>query len=215
MQRLVRGTAVFEGRIEADVVVGVDQGFVDGRVISAAIVMQNGDVVTESSAVEPTPSPYVPGLLSFREGPAVVSALSSLDVDPDVVFVDGSGRIHYREAGLATHIGVVFDTPTVGVAKNLLCGRVDDEGLEEGDARPVRADASVEQCDDGAVIGAAFQSRQYASDRRHVNPLYVSPGHLAGVDGAVKAVRQWCDTYKLPVPIREAEAAVNDAKQAL
>ncbi len=108
---------------EVPLVAGVDQAFVGDRAVSAVVVLRDGAVVEEVTAVAPAAIPYIPGLLSFREGGAILAAFEQLDHEPDVVLVDGSGRIHFREAGLATHIGVTLDVPTVGVAKNLLCGR--------------------------------------------------------------------------------------------
>lgn len=215
LQRKVSDAAVFENRLEAtDLVAGVDQAFDGDEVVSAAVALQEGEVVDRSVARRDVEYPYVPGLLAFREAPAAVDALSRLEVQPDVVLVDGSGRIHPRHAGLATHVGVVLDLPTVGVAKDLLCGEpVEDvDVLEEGERVAVMADDGVDAPED-AVIGYAYQSRQYAdSAGTSINPLYVSPGHMVGADTAVDLVADACDGYKLPEPVRLADALADEEK---
>ena len=204
--------ATLDGDSGADaggpVVVGVDQAFRDDESVSAAVAVQDGDVVERTSGRAPLNVPYIPGLLSFREGGAIVDALGSLSVDADLLVLDGSGRIHFRQAGLATHLGVVFDTPAVGVAKNLLCGTPAaslDDPLAEGARVAVEADDSVD-APDGTVVGYAYQSRQYPNpETRHVNPLYVSPGHRVSAATAVDLVAATCTGYKLPAPTRLAD----------
>ena len=196
-------------------VAGVDQAFVGDRAVSAIVVLRGREVVERVYAVEPTEIPYVPGLLSFREGGAVLSAFAALDCEPDIVLVDGSGRIHYREAGLATHIGVTLDVPTVGVAKNLLCGRPReslDRKLLEGARVAIEADGEVETARDGTVIGYAVQSRQYDSDSQYVNPLIVSPGHRVSAETAADLVLATAAGYKLPEPTRLADSYADTAK---
>jgi Endonuclease V (EC 3.1.21.-) len=136
----------------------------------------------------------------------VLSALDALETDPDVVLVDGSGRIHFREAGLATHVGVTLDQPTVGVAKSLLCGTPSEStaGLSEGARVPVEADEAV-TAPDGTVIGHAVQTRQYDADSRHINPVYTSPGHRVGADTAADLAERYATRYKLPAPIHRAD----------
>ena len=187
-------------------VAGVDQAFDGETAVSAVVVMRGDSVVERTHAVEPAEIPYIPGLLSFREGGAILSALTTLDTDPDVLLVDGSGRIHYREAGLATHIGVTLDVPAVGVAKGLLCGRptASITGMSEGERVPIEADSEV-TAEDETVIGYAVQTRQYDSPNRHINPLYVSPGHAVSAETAADLVAATAIRYKLPEPIRRAD----------
>ncbi|MFU1781833.1 endonuclease V [Haloarcula japonica] len=196
-------------------VAGVDQAFVDDKAVSAVVVLQNGEVVERVSAVKRTEIPYIPGLLSFREGGAILAAFAELETDPDVVLVDGSGRIHFREAGLATHIGVTLDVPAVGVAKSLLCGTPErslDETYPEGTRIPIAADDSVKTCPDGTVIGHALQTRQYDSPNRYINPLIVSPGHRVSASTAADIVETTADGYKLPEPTRLADSYADEAK---
>ncbi|WP_276271336.1 endonuclease V [Haloarcula litorea] len=203
------------GETEPPLVAGVDQAFVGDRAVSAVVVSRGGEVVERVHAVERTEIPYVPGLLSFREGGAVLAALAELTREPDVLFVDGSGRIHYREAGLATHVGVTVDVPTVGVAKNLLCGRPReslDRKLPTGTRVAVEADDEVETAANGTHIGDAVQTRQYDSGDRHINPLLVSPGHRVSAGTATDLVLATTEGYKLPEPTRRADAHADEVK---
>ncbi|WP_435073031.1 endonuclease V [Halorubrum sp. HHNYT27] len=209
---------------DAPVVVGVDQAFLtpdDGedRAVSAAVAIRDGVVIEYASATTPLSIPYVPGLLAFREGEPMLAALDALDAEPDLLVCDGSGRIHFREAGIATHVGVLLDVPSVGVAKSLLCGEPasSTDGRPEGWRTPIRADDAVETAAsrsdaDAPVIGYAFQSRQYPNSRR-VNPLYVSPGHRVSAETAVDLIDALCAGYKLPEPTRIADASADLAKR--
>ncbi|WP_416839937.1 endonuclease V [Haloferax sp. DFSO52] len=239
LQRRVAETAVFEDHLSFDpttvsladpetttltsdsdppLVAGIDQSFLDDRAVSAVVVLRGGSVVERVHAVSELTLPYIPGLLSFREGGPILDALAKLDSDPDLLVFDGSGRIHFRQAGLATHIGVVCDVPSIGVAKSLLCGTPDEDvdGRPEGWRTPIRADDSVDAvgghpATSDTVIGYAFQSRQYDS-RPIVNPLYVSPGHRLSAETTVDLVSRLSGDYKLPEPTRLADAYADEAK---
>ena len=202
----------------APLVAGVDQAFLDDRAVSAIVVTRGGGIVERVHAVTPLEIAYVPGLLSFREGGSILAAFAELESDPDLALFDGSGRIHFREAGLATHMGVTLDVPAIGVAKSLLCGRPleDTEGRPERWRTPVLADGDVEGPDGplppDTVIGYAYQSRQYDS-RPVVNPLYLSPGHRVSAETATDLVAALCAGYKLPEPTRRADAYADEAKR--
>nr|WP_223174169.1 endonuclease V [Halorubrum aquaticum] len=222
------------GDLDADapVVVGIDQAFrpEHDEAVSAAVAIRNGRVIEYADAVTPLSIPYVPGLLAFREGEPMLAALEDLAATPDLLVCDGSGRIHFRQAGIATHVGVIRDLPSVGVAKSLLCGEPDEPVAErpEGWSTPVRADDSVERVGtttgtgaatdsprtDPPVIGHAYQSRQYPNSRR-VNPLYVSPGHRVSSETTVELVAALCAGYKLPEPTRLADAHADRVKRRL
>ncbi|WP_226012569.1 endonuclease V [Halomicrobium salinisoli] len=200
---------------EPPLVAGVDQAFVDDYAVSAIVVSQGGEVVERVHAAVETEIPYIPGLLSFREGGAILAAFEELDRDPDLALVDGSGRIHFREAGLATHIGVMLDLPAVGVAKSLLCGTPReslDRKLPVGTRVGIEADDGVETAEPGTLIGYAVQTRQYESGNRYVNPLYVSPGHRVGAETAADLVAACTAGYKLPEPTRLADAYADEVK---
>ena len=199
----------------APVVAGVDQAFLDDQAVSAVVCLRAGTVLERTHAVSELSFPYVPGLLSFREGGPIADALAGLETDPDVVFFDGSGRIHYRQAGLATHMGVVFDCPSVGIAKSLLCGRPREsvEGRPQGWRTPVLATDDVD-APTGRVIGYAYQSRQWDRAQK-INPLYVSPGHRVSAETAVDLVARCCAGYKLPEPTRLADAYADSVRRSL
>jgi deoxyribonuclease V len=236
LQREVARAAVFEDALDVDpgavcatsgdvtdpgardppLVAGVDQAFLDDRAVSVVVVLRAGEVVERVHAVSPLAFPYVPGFLSFREGGPVLDAFGALETEPDLALFDGSGRIHFRQAGLATHAGVALDLPSVGVAKNLLCGRPvgTTEGLAEGERVAVVADDDVD-APGGTPIGYAVQTRQFDSPNRHVNPLWVSPGHRVSAATAADVVLQCRGGYKLPEPTRLADRYADEVKRGL
>ena len=138
--------------------------------------------------------PYVPGLLSFREAPLVLGALAMLSREPDAILVDGHGMAHPRRFGLACHIGLLTDTPTIGCAKSILCGR------PEGAPEPERG-SHVPLVDRGEVIGAAVRTRA------NVSPIYVSVGHRTSLKRAVELTLACCSRYRMPEPTRLAHLA--------
>jgi deoxyribonuclease V len=198
---------------EPPIIAGVDQAFINDTAISAIVALQDGDIIERTHAVTDLSVPYIPGLLSFREGEAIVDAFETLDCEPDLACFDGSGRIHFRQAGLATHMGVVFEVPAIGIAKTLLCGEpresVDDRA--EGWRTPIESTSRVD-CPARTVIGYAFQSRQYESGTRHINPLYVSPGHRVSAETTVDLVAALGGGYKLPEPTRLADSYADEVK---
>lgn len=197
-------------------VAGIDQAFLGDRAISAVVVRQGGETIETARSVTELEFPYVPGYLAFREGGPILAALEDLDAPPDLLLFDGSGRIHFRQAGLATHIGVTLDVPSVGVAKQLLCGTAADplEHLAEGSRVAITADEAV-TARNGTVIGYAVQTRQFESAERHVNPVFVSPGHRTGAERAAELALGSCAGYKLPEPIRRADALASKVKASI
>ncbi|MFB6220286.1 MAG: endonuclease V [Halolamina sp.] len=197
---------------ESPVVVGVDQAFLNERAVSALVAIRDGEVVERAHAVTDLEIPYIPGLLAFREGEPILAGFEALSVTPDLAVFDGSGRIHFRQAGIATHVGVALDLPSLGVAKNLLCGvpQESTDNRPEGWSTSIRADDRVE-APEGTVLGHAYQSRQW--DRtQSINPLYVSPGHRVSAETTVSLVEAFCAGYKLPEPTRLADDYAADLK---
>lgn len=137
--------------------------------------------------------PYIPGLLSFRELPLILAACEKLDITPDLFLVDGQGIAHPRRFGLASHLGLFLNTPTIGCAKSLLCGSHETPGVEPG--------SYAEVLDDGETIGAALRTRL------GVNPIYVSVGHKINLQAAIHWVMSCCRGYRLPEPTRLAHLA--------
>ena len=143
--------------------------------------------------------PYVPGLLSFREIPAMIRAMERLEVDPDLVLCDGQGIAHPRGIGLASHLGLFLDKPTIGCAKSRLIGESSEVGIEKGDYSDLRHK--------GRVIGAVLRTR------RGVKPLFISPGNLITLEESLKIVLECCSRYRIPEPIRQAHLLVNACRQ--
>lgn len=137
--------------------------------------------------------PYIPGLLSFREAPLVLAACERLSITPDLILVDGQGIAHPRRFGLASHLGLLLDTSTIGCAKSLLCGRHEVPGVEPG--------SYTEVLDRDESIGVALRTKL------GTNPLYVSIGHKIDIETAVHWVLECCRGYRLPEPTRLAHQA--------
>ena len=176
-----------------DTIAGVDVS-IRGNLAQAAIsVLTLPDLEVADEAIHrcEVPFPYVPGLLSFREMPAVLPALEKLAVWPDVFMLDSQGCAHPRRFGLACHLGVLLGTPALGVAKSRLTGRPEEELSEEKGAR-------VPLVDNGETVGALVRTRT------KVNPVYVSVGHRITLDEAVNLTLACAPRYKIPVPTREA-----------
>lgn len=197
---LTRESVPFPFDPETARIAGIDQAFPDEQVRSAVVVWEDGEVIDRVVASVECRYPYVSGLLAFREAPAIMAALGQLSVEPDVLLLDGNGRIHPKEAGLATHVGVTMDAPTVGVAKNLLCGTLvtpPKAPYPEGTRVPIRSG--------DRLLGYAVQTRQWDHPKRCINPVYVSPGHRMDPETAVELVLGCVQGYKLPEPIRLAD----------
>lgn len=199
--------------IDDDVTVaGVDQAFTEQAVVSAAVALRVGESVDRAVVHRPIVLPYVPGYLAFREAAAVVDAVTALSDPPAVLFVDGNGLLHPRAAGLATHVGVILDRPTVGVAKSLLCGALDgpEPPYDVGTRVPIVATEEM-TLPTGSIVGYAVQTRQWDAPDRHINPVYVSPGHRISPETAADHVLATVAGRKLPEPIRLADRAADAA----
>ncbi|MFC1938349.1 deoxyribonuclease V [Chloroflexota bacterium] len=145
--------------------------------------------------------PYIPGLLSFRESPITLAACERLDITPDLILVDGQGIAHPRRMGLACHLGLFLNTPTIGCAKSLLCGEHQAPGEEPG--------SYAEVIDNAATIGVALRTRL------GTKPIFVSIGHKVDLQAATYWVLECCRGYRLPEPTRLAHlAAGGNLKQA-
>ncbi len=151
------------------------------------------DIVEVKEARSEIRFPYVPGLLSFRESPLILAACKELCNVPDLVLVDGQGIAHPRRFGLASHVGLLLDLPTIGCAKSILCGEHHSLGEEAG--------SQAELLDKGELIGAALRTRL------GVKPIYVSVGHKINLISALEWVMKCCRGYRLPEPTRLAHLA--------
>lgn len=137
--------------------------------------------------------PYIPGLLSFRESPLILAACEKLSFSPDLIMVDGQGVAHPRRLGIASHLGLLLDIPTIGCAKSRLCGNHSEPGEESGSYEEI--------VDRGETIGAALRTKN------GVKPVYVSTGHKISLENAIYWVLQCCRGYRLPEPARLAHLA--------
>ena len=177
---------------EVHTVAGVDVGF-KGEVAKAAVVVLSYPELQPldySVAELPVEFPYIPGLLSFREGPSVLAALEKLATEPDLFIFDAQGLAHPRRMGLASHIGIIIDRPSIGCAKSRLCGTHHEPGPERG--------SYVHLYDGDEVIGAVVRTRT------GVKPLYVSIGHRIDLESAIEYVLGCCRNHRLPETTRYA-----------
>lgn len=175
-------------------VAGVDVGFENNgsttRAAVAVLAFPSLQLETSSIARAPTRFPYVPGLLSFREAPAVLAAMERLNILPDLLLCDGQGIAHPRRFGIASHLGLLLDTPSIGVAKTRLIGKHSEVPNERGAWVPLK--------DGKDTIGAVLRTRQ------GVKPLFVSPGHRICLESAIAWVMACLTRYRLPETTRWA-----------
>ena len=158
------------------------------------------DVIEEQVVEGDVGFPYVPGLLSFREAPLLAQALERLEGTPDLLLIDGQGYAHPRRFGLASHVGLMAELPTIGCAKSRLCGEHAEPGARRG--------SKVELRQGGEVIGAVLRTRD------GVKPIYVSVGHKIGLDAAVQWALRLAPRFRLPEPIRAADALSKSPSRA-
>jgi deoxyribonuclease V len=198
---LVRRERLPVGRVR--LVAGCDCAIAGDRLCAAALVfaVPGLQMVDAAEAVVPTRFPYVPGLLSFRELPALLAAFARLRTRPDAILCDGQGIAHPRRFGLACHLGLLLDLPTVGCAKSRLIGEHDEPGPYRGDRVPLR--------DRREVIGTVLRTR----DR--VRPLFISAGHRVTRRDAEALVLRCGAGYRLPEPTRQADVAVGRLARSL
>ncbi len=185
-------------------IAGTDCAFASGgsEIITAAVLCDARTLAVLAAAADARPCrfPYVPGLLSFREAPSVIAAVRKLPQRPDLLVCDGQGLAHPRGLGLASHVGLWLDLPTIGAAKSRLCGIHQPPGAGRGCRRQLRHE--------GKVIGAAVRTRT------GVRPLYVSVGHRIMLTEAIRWVLRCARRFRLPEPTRLAHQAVTRMKSA-
>ena len=182
-------------------IAGVDAAFSDRLVFAAACLFSLPDLelIDESGAVETLRFPYVPGFLTFREGPAIVAAVKALAAKPELILVDGHGTAHPRRIGIASHLGILLDTPTIGCAKSRLVGGRKEPGPKKGDWVPL--------VDAGETVGAVVRTKA------GVRPVFVSPGHMVDLAGSVALVLETVGRFRIPEPLRRADARSRTIKR--
>ena len=184
------------GTIET--VAGIDVGM-KGDMVCAAIVVLNFpklDVAAQSTAARRITCPYIPGLLSFREGPVILDALDRLNRKPDLLIFDGQGIGNPCRLGIASHIGLLSDLPSIGCAKSRLCGQYQEPDVERGSHVPLM--------DHGETIGAIVRTRT------NVKPVFVSIGHRVDLQTCIDVVLACCKGYRLPETTRKAHRLAAD-----
>ena len=186
-----------------DKVAGADVSYYQNNMIAGVIIFEfpNLKVIESQFFVSPVKFPYIPGLLTFREGPSLLAAFKKIKNEPDIILFDGQGIAHPRRMGIATHLGLFLDKPTIGCAKSRLSGKYASVGEEKGDYALLKEGEEV--------LGAVLRTR------RKVKPIFVSPGHKIDLSNSIEIVLKCTDKYKLPVPVREAHLFVNQLKSNL
>jgi deoxyribonuclease V len=190
-------------------IAGIDCAFSrDGKkIIAVVIVLKLSDftLVETTNAIRKVTFPYIPGLLSFREAPVCIAAVEKLKSSPDVFIIDGQGIAHPRRLGLAAHLGLFFDKPTIGCAKSRLIGIYGEPGLQKGShtlLKDKKGDSKIQY----ETIGAVLRTRT------NVKPVFVSVGNKCTLEDAVEITLNCAVKYRLPEPTRLAHQLVSKLK---
>jgi len=205
-KELSRRVVIEGGPGNISVIAGVDCAFSrdDNTGYCAIILFSFPDltIIEEQYHHGDIPFPYVPGLLSFREGPLILETYKKLTRKPDCIIFDGQGIAHPRRFGIAAHMGLWLDVPAIGCAKSRLYGSHDGPGSTSGSSSPL-SDKNGEQ------IGIVFRTRD------NVKPVYISPGHRVGFESAQIIISRCTGKYRIPVPTRIADIKVGEYKRSL
>jgi deoxyribonuclease V len=199
------------------IIAGLDCAFSrDGkRIFASAVIIDLSDfsIIETATASRTLDFPYIPGLLSFREAPVCIDAIEKLKTTPDAFIIDGQGIAHPRRLGIASHIGLLVDKPTIGCAKSRLIGTFKEPGNKKGSFSPLMDVARPSwpclhglQARDTEIIGAVLRTRT------NIKPVFVSVGHKFTLDDAISVVLQSTTKYRLPEPSRLAHQLVGRAK---
>ena len=186
-------------------VAGVDVAYSKhtDNLVAAAVVLdaKSLDILETKTSHDKVSFPYTPGLFSFRELPPILKALAALEQQPDLILCDGHGIAHPRRFGLASHLGIVYDLPTIGCAKTLLIGDYELPALERRASSPLK--------DEDETLGAVLRTRD------GIKPVFVSVGHRISLESACQWVLKLSPKYRLPEPIRLADQAVRRSLKEL
>lgn len=174
-------------------IASVDASFTDDEIIAVACLYKYPELVYlgHETAIRKASFPYVPGYLTFREGPAIIEAINSLKIKPDIILFDGQGIAHPKGIGIASHIGVLLDMPTIGCAKSRLIGEYKEPGFKKGDWSSLKYN--------GRTVGAVLRTKG------NVRPLFVSPGHRIDLKASIEIVLGCTSKYRIPEPLRWAD----------
>ncbi len=202
-QRTVAENAIFRDDFTTiRLIAGADQAFEEDFILSGIVVMDYAsfEVVERVHSIEKVTFPYIPTFLSFREGPVIVSAFKKLKNRPEILMIDGAGINHPRRAGIATHIGVALDVPTIGITKKILCG-TGEEPVEVGEAAPLLYE--------GVKVGWLLKSSKRS------RAIIVAPGHRVSLESSLSIVKSCLRGHKLPEPARLSHLYASKVKENL
>lgn len=183
-----------------DKIAGVDVSYYQNKMIAGVIIFKfpNLKIIERQSFVASINFPYIPGLLTFREGPSILSAFKKIKNEPDIILFDGQGIAHPRRMGIATHLGLFLNRPTIGCAKSRLSGKYTSVGEQKGDYTPLKEGEEV--------LGVVLRTR------KGVKPIFLSPGHKIDLPNSIEIVLKCIVKYRLPLPVREAHIFVNQIR---
>ncbi len=175
-------------------IAGVDAAFFQDKVIAVATFYSYPKIshIEDTFVVEKVTFPYIPGFLSFREGHAIVAAVYKSTVKPDVILFDGQGIAHPKGIGIASHIGVIFNIPSIGCAKSRLIGNYKEPDLIKGSYQDLIYK--------GERVGVVLRTRT------KVKPVFVSPGHMIDIESSVKIIMDCVSNFRIPEPLRRADS---------
>lgn len=193
-ERLAKRAALYDAFGKVRIIAGVDCSYLDDRIIGGAVVLDYETLkpIERVNAILKLKFPYIPGLLAYREADAMIAACKKIKSDVDVLMIDGFGTNHPRRCGIATHVGVRLDMPTIGVGKSFLCG---------------------EACDDDFICQAGEKVGRLVYSGSSKRPVYVSPGHKISLDTAVEIVQHCQKASRIPEPTRLAHEYVTTLKR--
>jgi deoxyribonuclease V len=182
-------------------IAGVDAAFCGDDVIAAACLYRYPELIPleDAYAVTKISFPYIPGYLSFREGPAIIQAVKKLKSKPDMILFDGQGIAHPKGIGIASHVGVLLDIPSIGCAKSRLIGDYREPGVKKGQHAQLKYK--------NRAVGAVLRTKD------NVRPLFVSPGHLVTLKEAIYYVLRCTGKFRLPEPVRRADQLSRQLKR--
>lgn len=204
LQNQLRDRVVIDGALDrVHLIAGVDTAFDHiANLLYAAVALFRYPAMTECEKVSDWADadfPYIPGLHAFREGPVILKAFQRLSVKPDLIIFAGHGIAHPRFCGMAAHLGLWLDTPSIGCARRRLAGQYDDPSPHKGSSSPLYVE--------NREVGRVFRSRH------NVKPIYISPGHRCNLADAVRYATDCLQGYRVPEPLRAAHRFANRARR--
>ncbi len=184
-------------------IAGVDAAFLGDKIVCTACVYKFPELtlVEEGYKVSKVRFPYIPGMLSFREGPAIIECVEGLKTRPDLIIFDGQGIAHPRGIGIAACVGMILDIPSIGCAKSRLVGEYREPKKKKGSWSPLEYK--------GSTVGAVLRTQT------GIKPVFVSPGHRIDLDGSLEIIMRSSGSYRLPEPVRRADMLSKKIKRDL